>query len=122
MAIRFIRLNVELPNSSHAVTSDIDTEQTAEAAKFFQADAIVVTGIATGQKAIPGEIVELPAVGEMGMPQQMLSKAKKEPIPEPNPSNQALKPTGRCEKVANPDTCASPEKGSSPDLCPAVQT
>ncbi|KAI1703113.1 hypothetical protein Ddc_16708 [Ditylenchus destructor] len=67
-------------------------------------------------------IVELPAVGEMWMPQQMQSKAKKEPIPEPNPSNQALKPTGRCEKVANPDTCASPEKGSSPDLCPAVQT
>ncbi|KAI1703107.1 btpA family domain-containing protein [Ditylenchus destructor] len=74
-----IMADIKKKHCSHAVTSDIDTEQTAEAAKFFLADAIVVTGIATGQKAIPGEVrrvkqrCSLPLVVGSGMTTQNVS-------------------------------------------------
>ena len=43
-------------HSSHAITADVDIVETAQAAKFFLADGVVVTGPATGQVASVKEV------------------------------------------------------------------
>ena len=48
--------DVKKKHSSHAITADIDLAEAARATEFFGADAIVVTGIATGQPAEPEEV------------------------------------------------------------------
>ncbi|RWS11261.1 hypothetical protein B4U79_02167, partial [Dinothrombium tinctorium] len=40
--------DIKKKHCSHAVTNDIDIKQTAEAAKFFLADGVIVTGLKTG--------------------------------------------------------------------------
>lgn len=37
--------------SAHSITSDVGIADTAEAAKFFLADGVILTGSATGQEA-----------------------------------------------------------------------
>lgn len=49
------------PYSSHAITQDIDTINTAKAAEFFQSDGVVITGASTGE---PANFKELLAVNE----------------------------------------------------------
>ena len=38
-------------DSAHAITSDVSIVETAQAAKFFLADGVIVTGSSTGQEA-----------------------------------------------------------------------
>jgi len=47
--------DIKKKHSSHALTSDISLVETAKAAEFFLADAIVVTGRATGEPADAAE-------------------------------------------------------------------
>ncbi|MCZ6682417.1 MAG: BtpA/SgcQ family protein [Planctomycetota bacterium] len=44
-----IPADVKKKHASHSITADVDLAETARAAEFFGADAVVVTGIATGR-------------------------------------------------------------------------
>lgn len=48
--------DIKKKHSSHALTADVDLVETAQAAEFFQADGVVVTGAATGRPADPIEV------------------------------------------------------------------
>jgi len=48
--------DIKKKHASHAVTADVDLAETARAAEFFCADAVVVTGTATGQPACPADV------------------------------------------------------------------
>lgn len=54
-----IYADIKKKHSSHAITSDLDITQTAQAAQFFGADGVIVTGTATGE---PVDIEELASV------------------------------------------------------------
>ena len=43
-------------HSAHAITADVDIAETARAAEFFLVDGVIVSGLATGQPAEPGEV------------------------------------------------------------------
>lgn len=57
--------DIKKKHSSHAVTSDISLKETAEAAKFFLSDGIIITGASTG---MPASIEDLKEVKEIGIP------------------------------------------------------
>jgi len=42
--------DVKKKHSSHAITADVDVGDTAAAAEFMRADAVIVTGAATGEE------------------------------------------------------------------------
>lgn len=42
--------------SAHAITSDVSLGETAKAAQFFLADGVVLTGLATGDPAVPSDV------------------------------------------------------------------
>jgi membrane complex biogenesis BtpA family protein len=48
--------DVKKKHSAHAITSDVDIVETAMAAEFFAVDGVIVSGLATGQPADPGEV------------------------------------------------------------------
>ncbi len=48
--------DVKKKHSSHALTADVSLAEAARAAEFFGADAIVVTGTATGQPTSPEDV------------------------------------------------------------------
>lgn len=48
--------DVKKKHSSHAITADLDVVETAQAAEFFLADGVIVTGVATGSDADPAEV------------------------------------------------------------------
>ena len=48
--------DIKKKHSAHAITEDVDIAETAKAAEFFQADGVIVTGIATGQATNPAEV------------------------------------------------------------------
>lgn len=48
--------DIKKKHSSHAVTADVDLADTAEAAEFFLADGVVVTGTATGRPTAAGDV------------------------------------------------------------------
>jgi len=48
--------DIKKKHSSHAITSDVTIAENAAAAEFFGADAIVMTGPATGQPTALGDI------------------------------------------------------------------
>src|SRR6185436_18088827 len=50
-------------HASHAITAEVDIVETAHAAAFFGASAVVVTGVATGRAA---DVAEVRAVAEGG--------------------------------------------------------
>lgn len=52
-------------HSSHAVTQDVDLAETAEAARFFLSDGVIVTGSSTGKEA---STQDLEALQELGLP------------------------------------------------------
>ena len=60
--------DIKKKHSAHAITADIDIAETAKAAEFFLADAVIVSGLATGRAADPDEVqavcsaVEIPTV------------------------------------------------------------
>uniref|UniRef100_A0A915K029 Uncharacterized protein n=1 Tax=Romanomermis culicivorax TaxID=13658 RepID=A0A915K029_ROMCU len=51
--------DIKKKHSAHAITADVDLIETAESAKFFLADAVVVTGTMTGKAADPKEVSEI---------------------------------------------------------------
>lgn len=48
--------DVKKKHSAHALTADVDIATAAHAAEFFQADGVIVTGVASGQPALPEEV------------------------------------------------------------------
>ncbi|MCB0619256.1 MAG: BtpA/SgcQ family protein [Saprospiraceae bacterium] len=48
--------DIKKKHSAHALTADLSLEETARAAAFFLADALILTGSATGQAANPEEV------------------------------------------------------------------
>ncbi len=53
--------DIKKKHSSHAITADIDLAETAHAAEFFKADAVIVTGMRTGSAPLPAEVEETAA-------------------------------------------------------------
>ena len=51
--------DVKKKHSAHAITADVDIVETAKAAEFFVVDGVIVTGVATGQPAAPGEVTSV---------------------------------------------------------------
>ncbi len=74
-----ILADVKKKHSAHAITADVDLASTAQAAEFFLADGVVVTGPATGRAADPGEVravaaaASVPVVVGSGVNPQNLS-------------------------------------------------
>ncbi len=61
--------DIKKKHCSHALTADVDLRATAEAARFFLADGVVVTGGATGEPATPADLEalrELPLIKAVG--------------------------------------------------------
>lgn len=54
-----ILTDIKKKHSAHAITADVDLEETAHAAEFFLSDGLIVTGAATGQ---PASLEEVQAV------------------------------------------------------------
>ena len=50
--------DVKKKHASHALTADLSLGDTAEAAEFMGADAIIVTGTATGRPPVPADVAE----------------------------------------------------------------
>ena len=48
--------DVKKKHSAHAITADVEIAETAKAAEFFSVDGVIVSGVATGQPAEPGEV------------------------------------------------------------------
>ena len=48
--------DVKKKHAAHALTADVDLAETARAAEFFLADAVIVTGVATGREAEPADV------------------------------------------------------------------
>ncbi len=48
--------DIKKKHSAHAITADVDIAETARAAEFFQADGVIVSGVATGTAADAGEV------------------------------------------------------------------
>jgi membrane complex biogenesis BtpA family protein len=74
--------DIKKKHSAHAITADVDLAETARAAEFFQADGVIVSGIATGRPTDPDEVravseaVAIPTlVGSGVTPENMASLA-----------------------------------------------
>ena len=48
--------DIKKKHSAHAITADVDLAETAKAAEFFQADGVIVSGLATGLPTDPDEV------------------------------------------------------------------
>jgi len=57
--------DVKKKHSSHAITADLDIARAAQAAAFFGADAVVVTGPVTGEAASVEDVREVAAAVEV---------------------------------------------------------
>ncbi|MEO0483204.1 MAG: BtpA/SgcQ family protein [Planctomycetota bacterium] len=56
-----ILADIKKKHASHAITSDVSLEEAAEAAEFFGADGLIVTGAATGKPTSPEDIAQVRA-------------------------------------------------------------
>lgn len=56
-----ILADIKKKHAAHSATADVDLVATAEAAEFFLADGLVVTGSATGRPTDPAEVAEVAA-------------------------------------------------------------
>ncbi|HXS82726.1 MAG TPA: BtpA/SgcQ family protein [Methylomirabilota bacterium] len=50
--------DIKKKHAAHAITADVSLAETARAAEFFLADAVIVTGNATGEPATRGDVSE----------------------------------------------------------------
>lgn len=50
--------DIKKKHASHAITADVSLGEMAEAARFFGADGVIVTGTATGRPTAPGDVAE----------------------------------------------------------------
>jgi len=75
-----ILADIKKKHSAHAVTADVSLVETAAAAVFAGADALIVTGSATGQVTDPGELeavratVDVPVVVGSGVTEDNLDR------------------------------------------------
>src|SRR5829696_5657701 len=53
--------DVKKKHASHAITADVDVGETAAAAEFMRADAVIVTGSATGAECSADDVAEVRA-------------------------------------------------------------
>ncbi|HNB72588.1 MAG TPA: BtpA/SgcQ family protein, partial [Acidobacteriota bacterium] len=51
--------DIKKKHSAHAITADVSIGETAEAAEFMRADAVIVTGTATGHPPNPADFAEV---------------------------------------------------------------
>lgn len=51
--------DIKKKHSSHAASADVSLEETAHAAEFFNADGVIVTGIATGYETLPDDVARV---------------------------------------------------------------
>lgn len=51
-----VYVDVKKKHSAHALTADVSLAETAQAAEFFLADGVIVTGTATGEPAAPADV------------------------------------------------------------------
>jgi membrane complex biogenesis BtpA family protein len=58
--------DIKKKHAAHAITADVSLAETARAAEFFLADAVIVTGTATGEPATRGDVSA--AVGATRLP------------------------------------------------------
>jgi len=54
--------DIKKKHSAHAITADVDIAETAKAAEFFTVDGVIVSGLATGLPADPGEVASVAEV------------------------------------------------------------
>ena len=65
--------DIKKKHAAHALTADVDLQETARAAAFFLADGVIVTGAATGRQAAPDDVaavrdaVDLPVLVGSGI-------------------------------------------------------
>jgi membrane complex biogenesis BtpA family protein len=55
----FVYTDIKKKHSSHAITSDVDIDETAHAAEFFLSDGVIVTGSSTGKAVYLHELKSL---------------------------------------------------------------
>ena len=53
--------DVKKKHSSHAITQDVPLSEAARTTEFFGADGVVVTGVATGEPAVPADVATVRA-------------------------------------------------------------
>lgn len=53
--------DVKKKHSSHAITADVSIGETAHAVEFMRGDAVIVTGVVTGDAPIPADVREVKA-------------------------------------------------------------
>jgi membrane complex biogenesis BtpA family protein len=53
--------DVKKKHAAHAITADVDVVETARAAEFFLADAVIVSGIASGRPTDPEDVAAVAA-------------------------------------------------------------
>lgn len=53
--------DIKKKHSAHAITADVDLSETARAAEFFSADAVIITGIRTGGEASLTDVIAVKA-------------------------------------------------------------
>lgn len=51
--------DIKKKHAAHAITADVPLEDTAQAAEFFLADGVIITGTATGVAANPDEVARV---------------------------------------------------------------
>ncbi|NBX69658.1 MAG: BtpA family membrane complex biogenesis protein [Proteobacteria bacterium] len=74
--------DIKKKHSSHSITSDISISETAEAAQFFGADGVIVTGSSTGRPASPEELdavkktIKIPVLIGSGITPQNITQFK----------------------------------------------
>ncbi|NBT58666.1 BtpA family membrane complex biogenesis protein [bacterium] len=75
-----IMADIKKKHSSHSITADVNIVETAKAAEFFGADAVVLTGASTGEEASVEELkklkegVSLPVLIGSGVTAQNISE------------------------------------------------
>lgn len=57
--------DIKKKHASHAITADVSLGECAEAAEFFGADGLIVTGSATGKPTSPGDVKEVRAASRL---------------------------------------------------------
>jgi membrane complex biogenesis BtpA family protein len=72
--------DVKKKHSSHAITADVSLAEAARTTEFFGADAVVVTGVATGQPTSPEDVATVKAA--VGIPVCIGSGLAPENLPE----------------------------------------
>jgi membrane complex biogenesis BtpA family protein len=60
-----LMVDVKKKHSAHAATSDVSLAETVQAAAFFEADGVIVTGRSTGEATLPDDLAEARAASEL---------------------------------------------------------